>query len=98
MSQYSNNLVHSTSNHPAAAFQALLAIGAMLATVAVVTSACLLSDDSSVRARIVVQGLEIVVLTWVAGFITSALDAIIDAHKAAANRIRTLLSSTSDQN
>jgi hypothetical protein len=63
----------SVSHHPVPAFQALLAIGAMLAMLAVVPYACLQFDDSAARAHLIVQGAEVILATWIAGLAVSAL-------------------------
>src|SRR5450631_458863 len=73
--------------HARPVFQELLAVGAMLATLTVVALACLLSDDSAVRARVALQGEELVLLTWAAGFVASALHALITAQRTAARVI-----------
>jgi len=44
----------------------------VLATLAVVAYACLLSNDSAMRVRVILQGAEVILLTWAAGFIASA--------------------------
>ena len=61
------------AHHPVPNFSGLLAIGAMLATLAVVAYACLQSDDSSLRVRLILQGADVVLLTWAAGLVASAL-------------------------
>ncbi len=44
----------------------------MLATLAVVAYACLLSDDSAMRVRVILQGAEVILLAWAAAFLASA--------------------------
>jgi hypothetical protein len=63
-----------TSSVPS--FQSLLAIGAMLAALAVVTFACLQSDEGAVRVHSILQGAEVILLTWSAGIIASALQRV----------------------
>ena len=58
---------------PVPAFQSLLAIGAMLATFAVVTYACLHTDDSTLRVALLLKGAEAILVTWAAGILASAL-------------------------
>jgi hypothetical protein len=76
MSQQTNCSAVPASHHPVPAFQALLAVGAMLATLAVVTYACLLSNDSATRVHVILQGGEVILLTWAAGMVASALHLI----------------------
>jgi len=90
MSQVTNASLLSVRESAAPSFQSLMAIGAMLATAAVVAFACLLSDDSPVRARFVLAGLEVVLLTWVAGFVASLVHAVIAARPSASEGIRLL--------
>ncbi len=60
---------------PGLSFNASLVIGAMIATLAVVAFAGLSSPVSAVRAHIVLQGAQVVLLTLAAGAIASALHA-----------------------
>lgn len=69
------------TKHRTTAFEELLALGAMLATLTVVALGYLLSDDGSVRARFVLTGFEMTLFTLVAGLIASALHTIIVRHK-----------------
>ena len=73
MSQQRNSRSLLAPQQPVPAFQSLLAIGAMLATLAVVCYASVHSDDSAVRVAIVLQGAKVILLTWIAGFIASAV-------------------------
>jgi hypothetical protein len=85
---YSPSLLN--PNHPTPAFEESIMLGAMLATLIVAALGYLLSDDSAVRAQFVLAGLEVILLTLVAGFIASALHAFIAAHKVALRGTRTL--------
>ena len=60
-------------HHPVPAFQSLLAIGAMLATLAVVAYACLHTADGAERVHLVMTGAKAILVTWGAGFIASGL-------------------------
>jgi hypothetical protein len=57
-------------------FPAALAIGAMLAVLLVVAYAAFASPASAVRAQIVLQGAEIILLTLCAGIIAGAVHGI----------------------
>ena len=74
MTQRTNSqLTLSATQQPAPTFQSLLAIGAMLAALAVVAYSCLQSDDSVVRVHSILQGAEVILLTGTAGLAASAL-------------------------
>ncbi len=61
---------------PGLSFHASLAIGAMIAVLFVVTFAGLSASAAAVRAHIVLQGAEVILLTLAAGAIASAVHAI----------------------
>jgi len=82
-------------HHPTLAFEESLALGAMLVTLIVVAAAYLLSDDSSVRARFVLTGIEVVLFTLVAGLIASVLPAVIAAHRLPSHESESFADSTS---
>lgn len=71
MTQRANDSLYPAAHQPVPAFQSLLAIGAMLSTLAVISYACLSSDDSALRARIILEGLQVTLLTWAAGALAS---------------------------
>jgi len=68
------NSNQTAANHAAPLnFRGLLAVGAMLASLAVVAFACLSSSDSLLQARIIRQGTELILLVWCAGLIASVV-------------------------
>jgi len=69
-------------------FPVLLSWGAMLATFVVIAYACLLSPDAVVRVRIILQGAEVILLTWVAGNLAGALHSLGLAGEARGRTIR----------
>ena len=79
----------SAPHHPIPAFQSLLAVGAMLSALVVVAYACLQSDDSVVRVRLILQGAEVILLTWAAGIVASAVHLVSVASEVAAHKIGT---------
>jgi len=82
-------------NHATLAFEELLALGAMLVTLIVVAVGYLSSDDSSVRARFVLTGLEVILFNLAAGLIANVLPAVIAAHRLPSHSSETLADSTS---
>lgn len=73
MTQRANESLYPATHHPVPAFQSLLAIGAMLSTLAIVAYACLSTGDSAVRVHAILQGLQITLLIWAAGAVASIL-------------------------
>ena len=71
MTQQLNSIPAASQDASALNFRALLALGAMLASLAVVAFACLGSGDSLVQARLIRQGTELILLVWSAGLIAS---------------------------
>ena len=63
----------SLPHHPLPAFQSLMALGAMLATLAVVAYAVLSTDVSARQVQLILQGAGVILLVWFAGFLASAL-------------------------
>lgn len=63
----------SKNDVPARKLRALLPAGAMLASLAVVAFACLSSHDSLAQARIIREGMELIVLVWAAGLVASLI-------------------------
>ena len=61
---------------PASSFPVNPAVGAMFASLLVVAYAAEASPDGAVRARMILQGIEIILLTLSAGFIAGAVSAI----------------------
>ncbi len=81
--------------HRTLAFEEFLALVAMLVTLIVVASGYLLSDDSSVRARFILIGIEVVLFNLVAGLIASVLPAVIAAHRLPSHESESFADSTS---
>ena len=75
---------------PGLSFHASLMVGAMLAVLAVVVYASLATTVGALRTGIILQGMEVILLTLAAGFIASALHAVGTASepKAGAARAR----------
>jgi len=69
-------------------FPVLLSWGAMLATLVVIAYACLLSPESVVQARIILQGVEVIFITWVAGILAGAVHSLGLAGEARHKTIR----------
>ena len=67
-------ILNQIERRPALSFHASLMLGAMLATLAVVAYAG--TATGMMRAHIVLQGFEVILLTLGAGFIASALHAV----------------------
>jgi len=64
-----------TPRRPALSFAAILAWGAMIATLSVLAYACLLSAEAPVRVHMILQGAEVIVLTLGAGLLAGLLHA-----------------------
>jgi hypothetical protein len=80
--QIRNMMYAPAPHHPVPAFQSLLALGAMLAALAVVAYAFLSGDDSAMRARLVLQGAGVILMVWLAGLIASGLHLLATADEA----------------
>jgi hypothetical protein len=72
----------------ALSFPGILAAGTMIATLLVVAYAYFASAEGAVRAHIVLQGAEVILLTLVAGFIAGAVHAIGVASESASAKRR----------
>ena len=66
-------ILNHIERRPGLSFHASLGIGAMIAILAVVAFAGLSATAAAVRAHIVLQGAEVILLTLAAGAIASAL-------------------------
>jgi len=71
MKQDSRSTRYTAQRASAFDIRALLPLGAMLASLAVVAYACLVTDDSLIQARIIREGMSLIVLVWVAGLLAS---------------------------
>jgi len=80
--------ISTSAQQPVPAFLSMLAIGAMLATLAVVAYACLHSDDAAVRVALLLKGAEAILVTWAAGILASVLNAKAIAGESAAQALR----------
>lgn len=68
-----HNISSPTQSRPGLFFPVLLSWGAMLATLVIIAYACLLSPEAVVRVRIILQGAEVILISWVAGILAGVL-------------------------
>ncbi len=73
---FQQNIFSPTQTRPGLFFPVLLSWGAMLATLVLIAYACLLSPESVLRVRIILQGTEVILITWVAGILAGALHSL----------------------
>jgi len=85
---FQQNISSPTHSHQGLFFQALLSWGAMLATLIVIAYACLLSPEGAVRVHIILQGAEVILISWVAGILAGTLHSLGLAGEAQRNTIR----------
>lgn len=90
MNEQTNSLSTAPHDQTLPAFLAMLSAGAMLATFAVVTYACTQSGASAVRAHVILQGFEVILLTWAAGFLASALHRVFGFSEAMHGAVKPL--------
>jgi len=84
---YQQNVSLQTEPRAALSFAGILAWGGMLATLLVVTYACLLSPEGAVRVRMILQGAEVILLTLAAGAIAGTLHFLAHANETRRNTV-----------
>lgn len=70
---FQQNISSLTQSREGLLFQVLLPWAAMLATLVVIAYAYLLSPEGAVRVPIILQGAEVILISWVAGILANAV-------------------------